>query len=177
VEGRTVSERLERSSTGQLIISACIVLFVLCEIGTNLPSSAVQREEVATADRMVRILGVEQEWGVFAPDPRPTSLQLEARVTFVNGTTATWHLPEGSNVGENLRYYRWRKWLERARSDSYTDIWEPTARWIATLYDDRSSPVETVELVRRFHDNAIRDPQPPYKEFVYYTLELDPPRP
>lgn len=176
MEGRTVSERVERSSTGQLVISACIVLFLLCEIGTNLPSSAVQRAEDATANRMIRIMGVEQEWGVFAPDPRPTSLQLEARITFVNGTTATWRLPEGSPLGENLRYYRWRKWLERARSDNYTDIWDPTARWIASLYDDRSSPVETVELIRRFHDNALTDRQPPYKEFVYYTLELDPPR-
>jgi hypothetical protein len=174
---QSLSERFERSSPGQLIITVGVVLFLLCEIGTNLPSSAIQRKESETTNRFARILGVEQEWGVFAPDPRPTSLRLEARVTFEDGTRTVWHVPEGSSIGENLRYYRWRKWLERARSDSYTAIWDPTARWIASLYEGRRSPVSRVQLVRRFHDNALGPDQPPYREHVYYTLDLRRPRP
>ena len=169
-----MSERVERSSLGQLVISAGIVLFLLCEIGTNLPSSAAQRAESETANRMVRVLGVEQEWGVFAPDPRPISIGLEGRITFVDGTEATWTLPEGSPIGENLRYYRWRKWLERARADSYSDIWDPTARWIASQFDGGPSPVLRVELVRRFRENVVDGDQPPYDEAVYYTLDLIP---
>jgi hypothetical protein len=169
---QSVSERFERSPVGQLVIVVGVVLFLLCEVGTNLPTSAVERKERATTERFVRILGAEQEWGVFAPDPRSTSLQLEARVTFEDGSRTTWHLPQGSSLGENLRYYRWRKWLERARSDGYTDIWAPTARWIASLYADRRSPVAEVQLVRRFHDNVIDGDQPPYQEYVYCTLRM-----
>ena len=74
---------------------------------------------------------------MFAPNPRSTSLKIEGRVTFEDGSTATWHLPEGARVGANLRYYRWRKWLERVRSDDFRTLWEPTCEWIASLYDGR----------------------------------------
>jgi hypothetical protein len=177
VDGRSLSERFERSTWGQVIIGALIVLVVLSEIGIHLPSSAIEREVSPSANRVIRLLGAEQAWGVFAPDPRGTSLEIEGRVTFADGSTAIWTLPEGAVLGENLRYYRWRKWLERVRSDSYTDIWEPTARWIASLYEDRESPVVRVELVRRFRENSVEGPQPPYEEFTYYTLELEPEAP
>ena len=168
-----LSERFERSSLGQLIVSVAVVLVLLSEIGTHLPPSALERSVGPTANQMVRVLMSEQAWGVFAPNPRTTSLQVEGRVTFADGSTTVWTIPEGPNIGANLRYYRWRKWLERIRSDSYRDIWEPTARWIASLYDDQASPVVRVDLVRRFRDNAIEGEQPPYKEFVYYSLRLD----
>ena len=172
MSGRSLSEEVERSPLGQLVISALIVLLLLVEIGTNLPASAVQRSVGPTSGQIAFVLGSEQAWGVFAPDPRPSSLQLEGRVTFADGSHATWHLPQGSPWGENLRFYRWRKWLERVRSDTYPEMWPPTARWIASQYAHGRSPVTQVQLVRRFHDNTIADPQPPWKEFVYYTLDL-----
>ncbi|MGH9275495.1 MAG: hypothetical protein ACRDZU_12685 [Acidimicrobiales bacterium] len=168
-----LSERFERSSLGQFVASAGVVLVLLCQVGTHLPPSAVHRAVGPTANQMVRVLASEQAWGVFAPNPRATSLQVEGRVTFADGSTTVWTLPEGPNLGANLRYYRWRKWLERIRSDSYRDIWEPTARWIASLYEDERSPVVRVDLVRRFRDNALTGEQPPYKEFTYFTLDLD----
>lgn len=174
MDGPSLSERFDRSAVGQVLVGALVVLVLLAEIGVHLPSSAVEREVSPTANRVIRLLAAEQAWGVFAPDPRGTSLQLEGRVTFADGSTATWHLPQGAALGENLRYYRWRKWLERVRSDDYEDIWDPTARWIASLYEGRRSPVARVELVRRFHENSILGPQPPWQEFVYYTLELGP---
>jgi hypothetical protein len=174
MDGPSLSERVERSQWGQILIGALIALVILAEIGVHLPSSSIQREVGPSANRVIRLLGAEQAWGVFAPDPRGTSLKLEGRITFEDGSTAVWHLPEGAVLGENLRFYRWRKWLERVRSDDYQDIWAPTARWIASLYDDRSSPVVRVELVRLFHENSVEGPQPFYEEFVYYTLDLEP---
>src|SRR3546814_4513463 len=64
-------------------------------------------------------------------NPRSTSLDLEARITYADGSTDTWQVPEGSPIGTNLRYYRWRKWLERIRSDSYRGLWRATAEWVA----------------------------------------------
>ena len=167
-----LSERFERSSLGQLVVSIGIVLVLLCEVGTHLPPSALERAVGPTANQVVRLLASEQAWGVFAPNPRPTSLQVEGRVTFADGSTTVWTIPEGPNIGANLRYYRWRKWLERIRSDSYQDIWAPTARWIASLYDDQPSPVVRVDLVRRFHDNVLQGEPPPWQEYTYFTLDL-----
>jgi len=168
-----LSERFERSSRGRTAISAVVVLLLLGEIGTNLPPSAVQRAVGETAAQAVRLLASEQVWGVFAPDPRTTSLKLEARVTFADGSTATWRVPSGPPIGDNLRYYRWRKWLERVRSDEYANLWDPTARWVASLYDDRASPVVRVELIRFFRDNVVQGEQPPYDTFTYFTLDLE----
>ena len=172
VRGTPLSERIERSSTGRLVISIGIVLFVLCELGTGIPSSPIKSKEGQTATRVVRLMGVEQNWGVFSPDPRSSSLGLYATVKFADGSTERWDMPDGGHVVENLRYYRWRKWLERVRADGFQNLWEPTARWIATLYDDRDSPVVEVVLVRLYRENEIRGEQPPFGEYPYFTLDL-----
>ncbi len=176
MDGRPLSERVERSSWGQLASGAVIVLLLLAQLGTHLPATALQREVDRSSNELIRLLASEQSWGVFAPDPRDSSIDLEARITFADGSSEVWQVPEGSPIGENLRYYRWRKWLERVRSDSYQDIWEPTARWIASEHDDGPSPVVRVELVRFFHENVVEGPQPPWQQFTYHTLELDPER-
>jgi len=167
------SERFERSNLGRGLITGLVALLLLLQIATHLPSDSAVNQKVGTyAQQYIRILGSEQAWGVFAPNPRSRSLRMEARVTFEDGSTATWTLPHGPVVGANLRFYRWRKWLERVRADSNQGLWEPTARWVASLYDDAESPVAKVELVRGFHENPINGPQPPYQDFTYYTLDL-----
>jgi len=143
---------------------------LLAEIGSHLPAGSALYDEVNDeAEFLIRAIATEQQWGVFAPDPRQTSLRLEGRVTFEDGTTALWELPEGPRIGANFRYYRWRKWLERVRSDDFRSLWAPTARWIAREYADRDSPVAKVELVRLFHPNVLVGEQPPYEEFTYCT--------
>lgn len=173
MEDEPLSERIERSSWGRLLLSAFVVLVLLAQIGTHLPSSALEREVGDSSNRLVRLLASEQSWGVFAPDPRPTSLGFEARITHADGSTEVWELPDGAPLVENLRYYRWRKWLERVRADRYQDIWEPTARWVAEEHDDEDNPVVRVELVRFFRQNELEGRQPPYEQFTYYTLDLE----
>lgn len=168
-----LSERIEQSPWGRLAIGAAIVLIIATTVGTHLPASDLAQTVSPRSNEIIRLFGVEQSWGVFAPDPRSTSLGIEGRVTFADGGEAVWTLPSGSRLVGNLRYYRWRKWLERVRSDEYSSTWEPTARWIASLYDDRDSPVVKVELVRFFRENSILNPQPPYDQYTYFTLDVD----
>lgn len=166
----SLSERAECSPVVRSLLSLAIVVVLLAEIGTHLPgSSAVSQLVSQEANHLIRFTGTEQQWGVFAPDPRLTSLQIEGRITFEDGGTAVWELPDGPRIGANLRFYRWRKWLERVRSDDFAGLWDPTARWIASLYDDRPSPVAKVELVRLFRPNRLVGEQPPYEEFTFHT--------
>ena len=166
----SIGERIERSVVAQVVIALLIVAALLGELITHLPKdSAIEDRLGDSAEYAVRLGAVESSWGVFAPNPRGSSLKIEGRVTFEDGSTAVWHLPEGARIGGNLRYYRWRKWLERARSDDYSYIWEPTCQWIASLYDEFDSPVETVTLVRRFRDNFLIGAQPPYGEYAYHN--------
>jgi hypothetical protein len=166
----SLGERVERTVAAQVLIAILIVTALLAQVVTHLPgASAVEDELGPSASYLVRLGAVESQWGVFAPNPRSTSLKIEGRVTFEDGSTAVWHLPEGARIGGNFRYYRWRKWLERVRSDDFRSLWEPTCQWIASLYDELDSPVESVQLVRRFHENNLVGEQPPYDEFVYHT--------
>jgi hypothetical protein len=173
-EAPSIGERIERTVSAQVLIAIVIVALLLAQLVTHLPGdSAVENELGSSANQLVRLAAVESQWGVFAPNPRSTSLKLEGRVTFEDGSTAVWHLPEGARIGANYRYYRWRKWLERVRSDEFQNLWEPTCQWIASLYDDADSPVASVDLVRLFHDNHLVGEQPPYDEFVYHSCTPD----
>jgi hypothetical protein len=170
VSASSLGERLERSPAGQVVIAVLIVAVLLAQLITHLPGASAVEDEVGDeASYAVRIVALEAQWGVFAPNPRSTSLKIEGRVSFEDGAVATWHLPEGARIGGNFRYYRWRKWLERVRSDDFRDLWEPTCQWIGSLYDDYEAEVERVQLVRMFHENVLLGPQPPYEEFVYHT--------
>jgi hypothetical protein len=166
----SIGERIERSVGAQVVIGILIVTALLCQLATHLPEgSAVENEVGRSASYLVRLAAVESQWGVFAPNPRSTSLKLEGRVTFEDGSTAVWQVPDGPRLGANFRYYRWRKWLERVRSDDFRSLWHPTCQWIVSLYDGLESPVAKVQLVRLFRDNAITGEPLPYDEFVYHT--------
>lgn len=162
----------ERSRVGRLLLSVAIAMMLLAEIGTHLPDGAIARSVGPSSYRWLNLTASEQTWEVFAPNPRSVSLRLETLVTFADGSTERWQMPEGAVIGTNLRYYRWRKWLEYVRADAEWLLWDPTARWIASRYDDRSSPVARVELIRHFHANRALDPQPAWQSFTYYTLDL-----
>jgi hypothetical protein len=157
-----------------VLISIAVGLVLLAEVITHLPSGSAVREQAGSqASYMIRLFGTEQQWGVFAPDPRQTSLRIEGRVTYEDGSTEVWTLPTGPRLGANLRFYRWRKWLERARDDNFRSLWAPTAEWIASEHEGGPSPVAKVELVRLFHQNVVAGEQPPYQEAVYYTYTPD----
>jgi len=170
--GERLGERIERSLVGHIAIVVGIVVVLVAEVGTHLPASSLRQSLQPTAQRVAQLTATEQTWAVFAPDPRRVSLDLYADITFEDGTTERWTLPEGPIIAANLRFYRWRKWIESARADAQWRLWDPTARWIASLYDGRTSPVARVDLVRRFHDNVIDGPQPPWRTYTYYSLHL-----
>jgi hypothetical protein len=173
----SLPERVERALVVRIVLSVAIVVLVAAQIVSHVPEGVI-RDDLRTswrepAQKLQRLTTTEMQWGVFAPEPRRTSLKLGAVVEFADGSTASWHVPQGAVLGTNLRFYRWRKWLERVRSEDYRSLWRPTASWIATLYDDRVSPVTSVTLVRWHRENRIRGPQEPYERTEYYTLAID----
>jgi hypothetical protein len=43
-------------------------------------------------------LDLEQNWGVFAPDPRQETVDVLARVSFADGSQQTWQIPRRDPV-------------------------------------------------------------------------------
>jgi hypothetical protein len=168
-------ERLERHPVGRALLSVLVVVLLLAQVASHVPTSLPGVRDAVREPglRVQRLTTAEMQWGVFAPEPRRSSLKLQARIDFADGSSAEWWLPQGGVVVTNLRYYRWRKWLERVRSDDYRSMHRPTAEWIASLYDDAPSPVTSVTLIRWSRPNRLRGPQPDLESEEYYTLTLD----
>jgi hypothetical protein len=170
-----LQERLETSAAGRAAISVFIAATVASVVAWNLPESELKRDALEVARPYVLATGLNQNWGVFAPDPRRQSLEVVADVRYADGARETLTLPRGGRVLGGYWDYRWRKWMEGARTDEHDDLWEPTAAWFARrAAADGRRPV-SVTLVRRWRDNLPPGfGSGPAQEYAYYTYEVPP---
>ena len=90
-----MQERLESSRAGRAAISVFIVVTVVSVVVWNLPPSEIKNEALAFTGPYVRATGLNQNWGVFAPDPRRHTLELYARVRYADGSEEVVALPRG----------------------------------------------------------------------------------
>ncbi len=154
-----MQERLESSAAGRVLISVFLVVTVLAVAFWNLPPSELKRQGLRPLAPYVRATGLDQNWGVFAPNPRQQTLEMVARVQYADGTQGTWRLPSGNALFGAYWDYRWRKWMEWASNDAYPQLRDPAAQFV--LREERGAgrrPVQ-VELFRRTADL----PAPGYK--------------
>src|SRR2546422_7052565 len=127
----TVSERIESSPLGRAVIAAFLIFTLAGMTASNLPPSELRRSALRVTSPMLDLTGLHQNWNLFAPDPRRVTLQLEARITYADGTSAVWHPPVGDPFVGVYRTFRWRKWVEQVVSTSGTSYLAPTAAWVA----------------------------------------------
>ena len=171
-----MQERLESSRAGRIAISVFAAVTVVCLVLWNLPEESALKQRT---DRVVRPFmlasGLNQNWGVFAPDPRRVTLDFVADVTYADGSRGTLRVPEGGRLVGSYWDYRWRKWYEWVRTDDHEELWQPAAEWFARLArEEGKEPVE-VTLVRRWYVSYPPGPGPsrgPWNEFAFYTYEV-----
>jgi hypothetical protein len=171
-----VQERLESTAVGRAVISAFVLVTVAALVFWNLPDSEIKRRALTVVRPYITALGIEQNWGVFAPDPRRESLELVARVQYADGSERTLEVPRGGPVIGEYWDYRWRKWYEWARADAYMNLWDPAARWFARVAAEEGGMPVRVTLVRRWRETLPPGPGPArseWHEFAYYTLDLE----
>lgn len=171
---RELQARFEASPWGRRTISVLVVLIVTGSIVWNLPGSDL-RGRISDAGRpAVLALGLDQNWGVFAPDARREVLDVRAVIHYADGSTWTWRpIGRGPVLGA-YRDYRWHKWMEEVVLDARRDLWESSARWIATrAHGDGRTPVR-VTLLRRWRvlGPPGQGPPGPWRERTFYSLEL-----
>jgi hypothetical protein len=174
---RGLQERLESRPAGRLLISAFLAVTLAAVCVTNLPESRLRRDAMKAAEPYLGATGLDQNWRVFAPDPRQTSLRFEARVSYADGSVATWRPPAGDDFVGAYWDYRWRKWLENAVQDANRRVlWRPTALFVAREVRRAGSAPRAVTLIRRWQD--LRPPGSPgpdarrWKSYEFYRLTL-----
>ena len=117
MERRSAQERLEALRGGRVLLSVGIALLLACMVIENLPASSLREAGEPAAARVLAATGVEQQWAIFAPDPRSVSIALEARVQFRDGSRATWRPRRGDALTGAYWDYHWGKLIEHATFD------------------------------------------------------------
>jgi hypothetical protein len=146
-------ERFEASQAGRALLSVILVAVVAGIVVVNMPASKLRSTAGDVTEPMINALGLNQNWNVFAPEPRRQSIGLEARVTFVDGTHASWEPYEGGDLVASYRDYRWGKYMENVRQDRNRALWPGLAAWVARhAEEDRGKKVARVTLIRRWRD-------------------------
>jgi hypothetical protein len=167
-----VGERVEGSTVGRVVLTILMAVLAAAVLLWNMPAGR-PRDVVRPAPAHVLFpIGLDQDWALFAPDPRSFSVGVFARITYADGHERVRVPPHNGHLLAPYRSYRWQKYVERLRADDYSNLWEPTARWIAR---DAGPGVTKVVLVRTFQDavtpgSGKKRPTP--GEFAFYTLDL-----
>jgi len=116
-----VQQRLETSRAGRVLLSAGIAALLACMVVQNLPASSLRNAADPATSRALAAVGADQQWNMFAPDPRSVSIALEARVDFRGGGATTWRPPKGGALIGQYWDYHWQKYVEHATFDTGPD--------------------------------------------------------
>lgn len=108
----SLQERTERSVAGQVGISAVIAVIVLTSIIYCMPDSAIRRDLIPVAEPVGTGLGLDQNWGVFAPNPPGQTETVTVDITMSDGSVEQWKFPR-ADVVDQFAAYRWRTVKER----------------------------------------------------------------
>jgi len=167
-----VGERFESSTVGRVVLTVVMAVLAAAVLLWNLPAGRPRDAVRPAAAHVLLPIGLDQDWSLFAPEPRGFSVGVFARITYVDGRQRIRVPPHNGHLLAPYRTYRWQKYVERLRADDFSNLWDPTARWIA---DEAGADVAKVELVRTFQDVVIpgsSQARKPAGEFTFYTLDL-----
>jgi hypothetical protein len=168
-----VGERFETSALGRVVLTVLMAVLAAAVLIWNLPAGPARDAVRPAAAHVLNPIGLDQDWALFAPDPRVFSVGVYARVTYADGRERIRVPPHNGHLLAPYRTYRWQKYVERLRADDYSSLWEPTARWIAR---DAGPGVTKVVLVRTFRDAVTpgeHTKRAERGEFAFYTLDLN----
>ncbi|KAA0019428.1 hypothetical protein [Antrihabitans cavernicola] len=106
-------ERFERTAVGQLLISVLVGSIILTAVVCCLPDSAIRQDLLPVARPIANSTGLDQNWGVFAPDPIRRLEEVEVRITTVDDTILTWKIPPPAGFVGQFSWYHWQKLKEK----------------------------------------------------------------
>jgi hypothetical protein len=167
-----VGDQLEGRPRHRLAISVLIVLILLTLLATNAPDSAIKSALLGAARPFILVTGLDQRWGVFAPNPRTETSNVIARVERADGTVGTYPLDASAGISEYWNY-RWLKYGEQLWIGTASDRERAAfARWVADQDRDAGHQPARVALIRITRPNLPPGPGPDagsWSEVPFFT--------
>jgi hypothetical protein len=124
--------------------------------------------------------GLFQSWDMFAPNPKSMNSYLEALIIYKDRSTEIWTFPRVQLLDLTERYYRerYRKFEEDVTENEHAGLWPDTARYVARLHRNGSTPPATVMLLVRWSNIVQRDDgtfeRTPWDAHVFYSYTVKP---
>lgn len=165
-------ERLEGTDLGRGILSILIGITLATVLIQQLPNSYLRGKLDRIFAPYANATGLDQDWAVFAPEPRRRVIDLEGRVRYADGSTSVWRIPTADDFIGPYWDYRWRKIMEYTVPDTGAALWQPLGMHVARQ-QRRGSPIVSVDLVRRWSDlnrPGAGPSQTPWQEFKFFSL-------
>jgi len=163
---------LARTPWGRAVLSVFLVLTLAAVISSVMPESTLRDDLNGVALPYLVATGLDQRWGVFAPNPRQDTTFVSARVVQADGTVTVYPLPGGTGLSEYWDY-RWLKygewmWTLRAASTERATY----ARWIVER--DRAAGGHPVRVILMRHTRDSKPPGPgpdygPWTDVTFYS--------
>jgi hypothetical protein len=171
-------ERLEATDLGRVLISAFLVLTLVAIITLDLPwqyDTALKRELSRVASPYSKATGVQQNWSVFAPIPRPSTLGFSARIRFADGSHVDWRPDVGDPYIGEFAGEHWVKWTEAAARDDFLMVIDrPAAIWLARRFATADRRPVEVRFTRWWRDTPPlgSKERPKRRTEHYYRLRV-----
>lgn len=171
---------IEDTAGGRAVMSAAAVFLVIFMLLAGLPAGSQVKDSTSDVTNAIRDLtGLTQSWALFAPNPSSVTRSMEARMTYADGSTAVWVPPDNGRFLAPYRAYRWRKWVSRVTSDSWTSTHAPAAAWIARQHPHDGGYPVTIDFYRQSYrapeagSGERRDPDPDWNETHYFSGQFE----
>ncbi len=167
------------SSLLRFLISAFILWQLLMITFWLMPPSATQQLLYKPLHSYLWMVGCDQNWNMFSPNPSDLDVYMSAQITYQNGTQKTWVFPRMHSLGILAKYQqeRFRKFIENAHLDVHSAVWPYVAKFAARANNNQptTNPVVHVELIRTWQ--VI--PAPPmtptnYTSYTFYRADYPP---
>lgn len=164
-----------RSPTaGRALINFGLVVTLAAVLVANMPDSVVKSRLLVAAQPYLTAVGLGQNWGMFAPNPRTEVAYVTGHIQYSDGTSSEWSTPGRSGL---MAYsdYRWQKFGEHLLPDSNRHLWQPFAAYLAHHEGKLGHEPAQVSLMRRWAELQPPGVTPglgPWTQFVYYTTPV-----
>jgi hypothetical protein len=107
-EDAEVEPSAKWSRVREVATSALIVVVLMTAVLSALPGSTIKKAVAPVLFPVARVTGLDQSWGMFAPNPPKANSAIEVHVIMSNGTDRVWRPFDDPS----LRKMQWRKFKE-----------------------------------------------------------------
>ncbi|MTV27226.1 hypothetical protein FTX61_17670 [Nitriliruptoraceae bacterium ZYF776] len=139
---------------GRKLLSVLVSLVLAVMLISNLPSSELTDQLGRFEQPVTDLTGLSQNWALFAPNPRSTTLRLRAELEHVDGTVTEWLPPTANRIVGVYGSYRWRKWASAVAVTSRTGLHRQTVSYLLGWADEELTDLPPVAEVRLYRGVA-----------------------